>query len=103
VGELIGDRRDPWFQGREAVEALGVRLAVIAGEMEVATRLFAESLEFIERHEPRYAAAWYVSECVPALADAGFADVWSVVDRYRATAESLGLAMLTARYAALQR
>ncbi|MFL5579140.1 MAG: tetratricopeptide repeat protein [Gemmatimonadaceae bacterium] len=103
VAELVGNRSDPWFQGREVVEALGVRLAVVAGDIARAAGLFDSSLAFVQRHDPRYAAAWFVSECVPALAEAGVTEVWPVVERFRPTVVSLGLAMLTERYAAMAR
>jgi len=80
-----------------------VRLAVRTGDAAAASRRFEESLAFIESHDPHYAAAWYIVECVPELAALGAADLWKVVDRYGATVQGLGLAMLTERYAALAR
>ena len=62
----LGGRQEWWFQGRELLEALVVRLALDGGDARGAARAFAGSHAAAERHDA-YAAAWLAAECGPAL------------------------------------
>ncbi|HWJ24279.1 MAG TPA: diguanylate cyclase, partial [Gemmatimonadaceae bacterium] len=92
---LIGEREDWWFQGRELVEALAVRLTDSDG----ATRLarFERAHALAERHAP-YGAAWLAAECGEVLlADAhppSTARVEELVARYSEEAERRGYVLL---------
>jgi tetratricopeptide (TPR) repeat protein len=92
---LIGEREDWWFQGRELVEALAVRLT----EGDGATRLarFERAYALAERHAP-YGAAWLAAECGSVLlADShppSTARVEELVARYTEEADRRGYVLL---------
>jgi tetratricopeptide (TPR) repeat protein len=95
----IGEREDWWFQGRELIEALRVRLALAGDSSPTTGAGFHDALLFAERHD-QYSAAWLLGECAEALAAAGHRDVWQTVERYAPRIEALGYAPLSARYEA---
>jgi diguanylate cyclase (GGDEF)-like protein/putative nucleotidyltransferase with HDIG domain len=97
---LVQNKSDWWFQGRELLEALSVRMAILAGGVATAERQFVTALALAERHDV-YGAAWLVAECAPGLAAAGFPAIWETVNRFAHRVEALGFASLSARYAAL--
>jgi tetratricopeptide (TPR) repeat protein len=96
---IIGERQDWWFQGRELVEALAVRLALAAGDRAAAERRFRHALSQAERHD-LYGAAWLVAECAAPLEAQGVEEVRNAVAQYAPQAQTLGYAPLSARYAA---
>lgn len=97
----IAARDGVWFQGRELIEALQVRVTLLFDVAE-AERAFQTSLAVAERHD-LYAAAWLVAECAGPLSSAGVAGVLEVVARYEARLEGKGFASLSTRYAAVRR
>ena len=98
---LIGQRADPWFQGRELAEALSVRVALEEGKRDDAERRFYDALALAEQRD-KYGAAWLVAEAGAYLADAGLASLWQLVDRYAAQVDELGYRPLSERYSALR-
>lgn len=98
---LLSRRPDWWFQGRELLVALRVRADLASGNVRGADRTFRESLATAERHD-LYGAAWLVAELAHVLSEAGLADVWNDVERFRGELSKLDFVPLTGRYAQLQ-
>jgi tetratricopeptide (TPR) repeat protein len=88
ASELLAGRRDWWFQGRELVEALRIRIAAAAGDVAGAAGSFHDALVRAEGHD-HYAAVWLVAECAGAVRGAG-AGVDDAVDRLTIHARALG-------------
>ncbi|HEX5631670.1 MAG TPA: hypothetical protein VFX50_00510, partial [Gemmatimonadales bacterium] len=62
AGELIADSRsDWWFPGRELVDAVAIRMALHAGEGDVAAGILAHATRAIDAVDPA-AAAWLVAD-----------------------------------------
>ena len=101
VDSLIGQRADPWFQGREHAEALCVRVALEDGNRDRAERRFFDALALAEQRD-RYGAAWLVAEAGASLAASGLASLWHLIERYAAQVDELGYAPLSERYASLK-
>ncbi len=98
----LRDQPDWWFQGREMLEALAVRLAVRKGDAAQAASRFADGLALAERSD-QYGIAWFVADVAGPLAQVGVQAGWEQVERLSGWVESLDYAPLTARYAALRR
>ena len=96
---MIGVRFDWWFQGRELVEALSVRVALELERKEEAEARFRTAVAHTEPRDSR-SAAWLVAECAPALIAAG-ADVWDFVTRFSHRADEMAYAGLAGRFRAL--
>ncbi|MBL8962416.1 MAG: diguanylate cyclase [Gemmatimonadetes bacterium] len=88
---------DWWFQGRELLEALAVRLAVLQGDGGAAAARFQEGLERAE-HADAYGRAWLVADVTGPLDGIGVPDGWPHVARLAAWVEEYDYAALTARY-----
>jgi tetratricopeptide (TPR) repeat protein/GTPase SAR1 family protein len=93
---MIGERLDWWFQNRELVEALSVRVALELGRREEAEERFRAAIADTDARDTR-CAAWLAAECAPAFIAAG-ADVWEFVRRYSQRADEMGYAALAARF-----
>ena len=89
--------RSDWFQGRELVEALGVRLAAVDGRMDEAMRLFDHSRTIADANDV-YTAAWLTAECASVLHDEDPERVRQAVERYADPVRALGYVRLIARY-----
>ena len=96
---MIGERFDWWFQGRELVEALSVRVALELGRHQDAEQRFRTAVAHTEPRDAR-SAAWLAAECAPALISAG-ADVWEFVTRFSQRADEMDYAGLAARFRTL--
>ena len=96
----LGDRTDWWFQGRELLESLVVRLAAHDGNLTSAKRRFHGAIAKLELMEV-YAAAWMVADCGAELAaeDEG---IWKVVERFTTHVAVQEFAPLAARFTALR-
>jgi tetratricopeptide (TPR) repeat protein len=96
----LDGRESWWFQGRELLESLVVRLAAHDGRMVQAHRRFHAAVKRLELVEV-YAAAWMVADCAAELAarDAG---VWKVVGRFASHPAVQEFAPLAARFTALR-
>ncbi|MBK8250023.1 MAG: diguanylate cyclase [Gemmatimonadetes bacterium] len=88
---------DWWFQGRQLLEALAVRLAVLQGDRHAAAVRFQEGLQRAELSDA-YGLAWLVADVTGPLDDLGVPDGWPHVARLAAWVEASDYASLTARY-----
>jgi tetratricopeptide (TPR) repeat protein len=88
---------DWWFQGRELLEALAVRLAVLQGDRVVAAARFQEGLQRAE-HADAYGRAWLVADVTGPLDAIGVPDGWPHVARLERWVAELDYASLTARF-----
>ncbi|HEX9483832.1 MAG TPA: AAA family ATPase [Gemmatimonadaceae bacterium] len=101
---VLGVLGHSWFQGRELVEALGVRMALRDGDGPRAQRYFESGVDLGSAHDA-YGVAWLVATCAPLLAD-GSAPVFRSVIRdiateYAGRAERMGAEPLSARFVEL--
>jgi tetratricopeptide (TPR) repeat protein len=92
----IGERPD-WFQGREIVEALMVRLLAIDGRLIEGFSRFTSALALAETSD-LYSAAWLTAVCAEALVEFDHDLVRSSVTRYRDRVRELGYVDMTRRY-----
>ena len=88
ASELLAGRRDWWFQGRELIEALSIRLVAAGGDVADAAGIFDDALARTEAHD-HYAVVWLAGECAGALRGASAA-VDAAVDRLAIHARALG-------------
>jgi tetratricopeptide (TPR) repeat protein len=98
--QALGTRTDWWFQGRELLESLEVRMAAHDGDMVVAQRRFHAAVARLEMLEV-YPAAWMVADCAAELAEQD-AGVWKVVNRFAAHPAVQDYVPLAARFTALR-
>ena len=96
----LGTRIDWWFQGRELLESLEVRIAALDGDMSGARRRFHSAVTRLEMLEV-YPAAWMVADCAAELAEQD-AGVWRVVNRFAAHPAVQDYVPLAARFTALR-
>jgi tetratricopeptide (TPR) repeat protein len=92
----IGDRSD-WFQGRELVEALFIRVDALDGRSVQALTRFASAVSLAEGADV-YSAAWLVAVCSESLAGADAPTVDRFVGEYDARVKKLGYAEMTRRF-----
>jgi tetratricopeptide (TPR) repeat protein len=97
---LLGHRGDWWFQGRERLESLTIRIATRGGNHEMARERFRTATARLEAMDV-YNAAWLVADCASELAEHD-ADVWRSVSRYAENGAVQQFVPLSARYTALQ-
>jgi hypothetical protein len=91
---------DWWFQGRELLESLEIRMAALDGDVAGARRRFHSAVARLEMLEV-YPAAWMVADCAAELADQD-AGVWKVVNRFAAHPAVQDYVPLAARFTALR-
>ena len=96
---MVGERFDWWFQNRELVEALSVRVALELDRRDEAEQRFRTALAHTEPRDAR-CAAWLAAECAPSLISAG-ADVWDFVRRFSQRADDMGYTALATRFRSL--
>jgi diguanylate cyclase (GGDEF)-like protein/putative nucleotidyltransferase with HDIG domain len=96
----LGNRTDWWFQGRELLESLEVRLAAMDGDVAGARRRFHAAVARLELLEV-YPAAWMVADCAADLAEEN-EGVWKVVNRFAAHPAVQDYVPLAARFTALK-
>jgi tetratricopeptide (TPR) repeat protein len=92
--------RTEWYQGRELVEALVVRLLVADGRPTEAFARFASAISLAESSDV-YNAAWLTVTCADALIQFNAGGVKSSILSYRDRVRKLGYAEMTRRYEAL--
>jgi tetratricopeptide (TPR) repeat protein len=97
--EKLRNRPD-WFQGREVVEALAIRLAEIDGNVDEAFDRFENSLTLSSSSDV-YSAAWLTAECAEVLYKHDPTHVRSSVMRYAERVKGLGYAEMSRRYEVL--
>jgi len=93
-------RRPHWFQNRELVEALFVRMAARRGRKEEALTRFFQAVSLAESSDP-YCAAWLIASCADDLIVFDEQQVKSSVRSYAERVRKLGYAEMTRRYDAL--
>jgi len=86
-----------WFQGRELVVALEVRLQLADGYREDAEAFLLDSLAAADLHDP-YGAAWLVAEVWDTMREAGSQQIAPLVARYETVARTRGFRALAARF-----
>jgi tetratricopeptide (TPR) repeat protein len=97
---MLGAREDWWFQGRERLESLTIRLANIDGSHAVALSRFRVAVERLEPMDV-YSAAWLVADCGADLA-ASDAEVWDTVARFAEHDTVQQFVHIAARFTALR-
>jgi hypothetical protein len=78
-----------WFQGRELLDALAVRVAATAGHAALANERFTNAFHLAEPNET-FAAAQLVAECASALAGVGVDTFDDTIERVRYAAIASG-------------
>ncbi|HVX42138.1 MAG TPA: tetratricopeptide repeat protein [Gemmatimonadaceae bacterium] len=96
----VEPRPDWWFQGRDMVDALRIRLAAERGDDAHALRLLHEAVEIAEQHDP-YTAAYLVAECAPSLMRCGESLV-ALLDAVQPEVEALGFVGIAERMSTLR-
>jgi hypothetical protein len=86
--------RPEWFQGRELVETLRIRMLLRDGKAADARRKLDEALTLAEGSDS-YGAAWLAANCCPAMMQADSAHARAVATRFVVTARSVGYTSLT--------
>ena len=92
-------RPDWWFQGREIVEALRVRIAAARRDYTEAVGLLRENVEAL-RSRDLYAAGWLLGECAQALPPDKVP--FSLITELSPEIENRGFAGLALRFATLR-
>lgn len=99
VERRIGGRTN-WFQGREFVEALAVRLLLADGYLDQAFGRLEEATPMAEATD-RYCAAWLVATCARGLLARAPSRVRPLLDRYASQVVELGYSDLGKQYVSL--
>ena len=98
--QIFAGRMDWWFQGRELLESLTIRINAHAGRYDAALARFRTAVDRLEPMDV-YAAAWLVADCAATLAERD-PSVWDDVHRFGAHATVKQFVPLAARYTALR-
>jgi tetratricopeptide (TPR) repeat protein len=96
----LGARHDWWFQGRELLESLVIRLHAQAGQHQQALERFRAAVERLEAIDI-YAATWLVADCAATVAEHDPA-VWVTVERLSKHETVQLFTPLSARFTALR-
>ena len=96
----LGTRDGWWFQGRERLESLRIRLAIRDEGRTHAVSRFLAAVERLEAMDD-YSAAWLVADCGAEVA-VDEDDVWTIIDRFAEHATVQQFVPLAARYTALR-
>ncbi len=97
--QRLGARHDWWFQKRELLESLAVRLDAHAGRYAEALSRFHSAVPRLEESDG-YAAAWMVADCAAELG-AHDRTVWAQVERFAGHPMVQQFVPLSARFTAL--
>jgi tetratricopeptide (TPR) repeat protein len=97
----VETRPEWWFQGRDLVDALRIRLAAERGDDTHAIRLLDDAVELAERFNP-YVAAYLVLECAPSLRRPSNDTLIAIIDRVSPAAVRLGFTVIAQRLVALR-
>jgi tetratricopeptide (TPR) repeat protein len=96
----VEPRPEWWFQGRDLVDSLRIRLAAERGDEAHAMRLLNEAVAIAGKYDP-YAAVYLVAECGPSLrrnADA----LLTLIDEIMPEVEAQGFAGVARRLSVLR-
>jgi tetratricopeptide (TPR) repeat protein len=91
----VDTRKDWWFQGRELVDALGIRLAAERGDEAHALRLLQDAVELSRQQDP-YIAAYIIAECASSLPRSAEVLI-ALIDGVRPGMSDLGFAPMAER------
>jgi diguanylate cyclase (GGDEF)-like protein/putative nucleotidyltransferase with HDIG domain len=97
---ILGGRDDWWFQGRERLEALVIRLAMLDGLKTIAHTRFQIALDKLEPSDV-YGAAWLLADCGAELAPED-PTIWGIVERFAENSTVETFVPLAARFTALR-
>jgi hypothetical protein len=97
---IFAGRTEWWFQGRELLESLAIRIDALAGRFDAAHKRFHTAVERLEPMDV-YAAAWLVADCAATLAERD-PSTWDVVQRFAAHPALPQFVPLSARFTALK-
>jgi hypothetical protein len=99
TNEILGQYPEGhWFNGRECVDALNVRLALLGGHGGLACDTFVRAALVLERRDV-YAACWLAADVAPPLIQEGITAVRETVAHLRVRAERHGFGALLSRLA----
>ena len=96
----VETRPDWWFQGRDLVDALRIRMAAERGDDAHALRLLHDAIKIARRHDP-YAAAYLVAECAPSFRRSHDA-LLMLIDEITPEVATLGFVAIGERLSALR-
>jgi diguanylate cyclase (GGDEF)-like protein len=96
----VEPRPEWWFQGRDLVDSLRIRLAAERGDEAHAMRLLHEAVAIAGRYDP-YAAVYLVAECGPSLRRSGDA-LLALIDQIMPEVEAQGFAGVARRLSVLR-
>jgi tetratricopeptide (TPR) repeat protein len=96
----VEPRPEWWFQGRDLVDSLRIRLAAERGDDTHAMRLLHEAVAIAGRYDP-YAAVYLVAECGPSLRRSGEA-LLALIDQITPEVEAQGFAGVARRLSVLR-
>ncbi|HEX8944303.1 MAG TPA: diguanylate cyclase [Gemmatimonadaceae bacterium] len=96
----VETRPDWWFQGRDIVEALRIRMAAERGDDAHALRLLHEGIKMARQHDP-FVAAYLVAECAPSFRRSQDA-LLGLIDEIGPDVASLGFVAMSERLAVLR-
>jgi diguanylate cyclase (GGDEF)-like protein len=96
----VEPRPEWWFQGRDLVDALRIRLAAERGDDAHALRLLHEAVAIAGRYDP-YVAAYLVAECAPSLRRST-EPLLALIDQISPEVEALGFAGVAERLSVLR-
>ena len=101
VAQRVRDRFE-WFQGREVVEALSIRMAAQQGDHATALEKLSTAVALAESADV-YTAAWIIAAVSGSIVDPTGNTVAGYVNRYADRVKKLGYAEMTRRFDALAR
>ncbi|MEX2180158.1 MAG: AAA family ATPase [Gemmatimonadaceae bacterium] len=93
--------RTGWFQGRELVDALRVRIAIAEGRIADAMAVFESARATAEGYD-MYSVAWLTAACADLLLPHYPDQVLAAVEKYSGQVASLGFTDLIRKYKLLQ-
>jgi tetratricopeptide (TPR) repeat protein len=105
AASAVADRvrnRAEWFQGREVVEALAIRMEAQAGNQTAAFERLSAAVALAETADV-YTAAWIIAAVAGGLIDANGELLSGFVNRYADRVKKLGYAEMTRRFEELLR
>ncbi len=89
--------RTGWFQGRDLVEALRVRMSLLDGDLAGAISRFEEVMPLADASD-LYTAAWLTAACAPSLFDVDPILMKKWIRKYADRVESLGYGHMCKQY-----
>ncbi len=98
--QIFAGRTDWWFQGRELLESLTIRIYAHGDRHDAAMERFRTAVARLEPMDA-FAAAWLVADCAATLAERN-PEVWDEVRRFAAHVTVQDFVTLSARFTALK-